>query len=280
MSPPTVVSVKVWNEFAAISRPGLELSVERISLPDLMTPSAARGVLDAILYQTSDDAGTSAASPPCGRTFPDGFPADEARTSPTGSSASAATKSRGTIPPRIVEGWMKSTRTTFATLPRRFRRPRRCPGAEPHATQQRSCCNTSLISDRSQSPKLTPKGRTAPGSGKPRKPTTTAAPTPSPSTSPCSNRRVAKGQCFHRPYLGMPRVRLPRSPRPTAPKRPSTDLDRRRSASCCTTFGFRVGPAEPAGLLRRPRDATASYTATPRPPAPPARTARRRPRLV
>ena len=41
------VSVKVWGEFALFTRP--ELKVERLSYP-MMTPSAARGVLDAILY--------------------------------------------------------------------------------------------------------------------------------------------------------------------------------------------------------------------------------------
>src|SRR3954452_11478780 len=42
------VSVKVWGEFALFTRP--ELKVERLSYP-LMTPSAARGVLDAILFK-------------------------------------------------------------------------------------------------------------------------------------------------------------------------------------------------------------------------------------
>src|SRR5262245_46089128 len=43
-----VVAVKVWGEFALFTRP--ELKVERVSYP-IMTPSAARGVLDAILYK-------------------------------------------------------------------------------------------------------------------------------------------------------------------------------------------------------------------------------------
>src|SRR5437763_10912262 len=42
------VSVKVWGEFALFTRP--ELKVERLSYP-IMTPSAARGVLDAILFK-------------------------------------------------------------------------------------------------------------------------------------------------------------------------------------------------------------------------------------
>src|SRR5436309_66813 len=42
------VFVKVWGEYACFTRP--ELKVERLSYP-LMTPSAARGVLDAILFK-------------------------------------------------------------------------------------------------------------------------------------------------------------------------------------------------------------------------------------
>src|SRR5947207_581534 len=47
VSPPCV-AVKVWGEFALFTRP--ELKVERVSYP-IMTPSAARGILDAILYK-------------------------------------------------------------------------------------------------------------------------------------------------------------------------------------------------------------------------------------
>ena len=42
------VSVKVWGEFALFTRP--DLKVERLSYP-IMTPSAARGILDAILFK-------------------------------------------------------------------------------------------------------------------------------------------------------------------------------------------------------------------------------------
>ena len=46
---PKPVSLKVWGEIAIFTRS--ELKVERMSYP-LMTPSAARGVLDAILWRT------------------------------------------------------------------------------------------------------------------------------------------------------------------------------------------------------------------------------------
>jgi CRISPR-associated protein Cas5d len=47
-----VVAVKVWGELACFTRP--ELKVERMSYP-LMTPSAARGILDAILFKKVSD---------------------------------------------------------------------------------------------------------------------------------------------------------------------------------------------------------------------------------
>ena len=45
---PATVSVKVWGEYALFIRP--DLSVERVTYP-LPTPSAARGVLEAILWK-------------------------------------------------------------------------------------------------------------------------------------------------------------------------------------------------------------------------------------
>jgi CRISPR-associated protein Cas5d len=42
------VAVKVWGEFACFTRP--EMKVERVSY-DVMTPSAARGVLEAIFWK-------------------------------------------------------------------------------------------------------------------------------------------------------------------------------------------------------------------------------------
>jgi CRISPR-associated protein Cas5d len=42
------VSVKVWGDFACFSRP--EFKVERVSYP-VMTPSAARGILEAIFWK-------------------------------------------------------------------------------------------------------------------------------------------------------------------------------------------------------------------------------------
>jgi CRISPR-associated protein Cas5d len=46
--PPGEVSVKVWGALACFTRP--EFKVERVSYP-VMTPSAARGILEAILFR-------------------------------------------------------------------------------------------------------------------------------------------------------------------------------------------------------------------------------------
>jgi len=43
-----LVSIRVWGDFACFTRP--EIKVERVSYP-LMTPSAARGVLEAIFWE-------------------------------------------------------------------------------------------------------------------------------------------------------------------------------------------------------------------------------------
>jgi len=45
---PRLVSVRVWGEFACVTRP--ELKAERVSYP-VLTPSAARGVLEAIFFE-------------------------------------------------------------------------------------------------------------------------------------------------------------------------------------------------------------------------------------
>lgn len=45
---PSLVSVRVWGDFACATRP--DLKAERVSYP-LLTPSAVRGVLEAIYYE-------------------------------------------------------------------------------------------------------------------------------------------------------------------------------------------------------------------------------------
>jgi CRISPR-associated protein Cas5d len=48
MAPEPLLAVKVWGEFACFTRP--EMKVERVTYP-VMTPSAARGVLEAIFWK-------------------------------------------------------------------------------------------------------------------------------------------------------------------------------------------------------------------------------------
>ena len=48
MAPEPLLAVKVWGDFACFTRP--EMKVERVTYP-VMTPSAARGVLEAIFWK-------------------------------------------------------------------------------------------------------------------------------------------------------------------------------------------------------------------------------------
>ena len=48
MKTENLVSIRVWGDFACFTRP--EMKVERVSYP-IMTPSAARGVLEAIFWE-------------------------------------------------------------------------------------------------------------------------------------------------------------------------------------------------------------------------------------
>jgi CRISPR-associated protein Cas5d len=48
MSQPNTITLRVWGDFACFTRP--EMKVERVSYP-VMTPSAARGILEAIFWE-------------------------------------------------------------------------------------------------------------------------------------------------------------------------------------------------------------------------------------
>ena len=45
---PNLITLRVWGDFACFTRP--EMKVERVSYP-VMTPSAARGILEAIYWK-------------------------------------------------------------------------------------------------------------------------------------------------------------------------------------------------------------------------------------
>src|SRR5213593_540073 len=106
MNEPQSVCVKVWGDYACFTRP--ELKVERLSYP-IMTPSAARGVLDAILFRPQmrwHVRRITALEPH----FPPGFPAEAARF-PYRLVGVRRNEIQGKVAPRTVEGWMKDPST-------------------------------------------------------------------------------------------------------------------------------------------------------------------------
>jgi len=48
MKTPTLITLRVWGDFSCFTRP--EMKVERVSYP-VMTPSAARGILEAVFWE-------------------------------------------------------------------------------------------------------------------------------------------------------------------------------------------------------------------------------------
>jgi CRISPR-associated protein Cas5d len=187
MLPPSV-SVKVWGEFALFTRP--ELKVERLSYP-IMTPSAARGVLDAILYRpqmfwhvrriTALD--------------PWWLPPDSER--PFYRLVGVRRNEiQGKIAPRTVEGWMRDASTFEPYLVDSAGRE----GAQGQNRTQRNSLvlhhvayqidATPALTDRANQPRVQPEDDEDQG--------------PDTVTKYVAmfQRRVAKGQCFHRPYLG------------------------------------------------------------------------------
>jgi CRISPR-associated protein Cas5d len=191
MMPPTV-SVKVWGEFALFSRP--ELSVERISYP-LMTPSAARGVLDAILFKPQmfwHVRRITALRP----NFPPGFPKEEAD-QPYRLIGIRRNEIQGTIAPRTVEGWIKNPASFEPYLVDSAGRE----GAQgQNRTQRNSLVLHHVAYLIEASPKLTElanQSRQQPEDDEEHGPDTVAK------YVAMFQRRVAKGQCFHRPYLGI-----------------------------------------------------------------------------
>lgn len=186
------VTVKVWGEFALFTRP--ELKVERMSYP-FMTPSAARGVLDAILYKPQmrwHIRRITAIKP----NFPAGFP------------VSATEQPYRLIPIRRNEIQNKISPTTingFAKDPSSFR-PYLVDSAGRESVQgsNRTQRNTlalqyvayiieasPLLTERANRPRTRPEDY-----DEAKGPDTEAK------YVAMFNRRVSKGQCFHRPYLG------------------------------------------------------------------------------
>lgn len=188
---PPSVSVKVWGEYALFTRP--ELKVERLSYP-FMTPSAARGVLDAILYrpQMRWHVRRITALRPA---FPAGFP-PQAAALHYRLIGIRRNEIQGKIAPRTVEGWIKEPASFEPYLVD-------SAGREGAQGQNRTQRNTLALHHVAYlieaSPFLTEKANR-----------TRQKPEDEEDAGPDSvakyvgmfQRRVAKGQCFHRPYLG------------------------------------------------------------------------------
>jgi CRISPR-associated protein Cas5d len=177
------VAVKVWGEYALFTRP--ELKVERVSYP-IMTPSAARGVLDAILYKPQmrwHIRRITALRPP---TLSTGAMKRDDRHYRLVSFR--RNEIDGKINPDEVVRWAAGTKP-----------------AMPHLTDSERVQRNSLVLQHvayriDASPLLTSRAnmpRTSPEDEDDRGPDTEVK------YAAMFERRVAKGQCFHRPYLGI-----------------------------------------------------------------------------
>lgn len=183
------VSVKVWGELACFTRP--ELKVERLSYP-LMTPSSARGVLDAIMWkpQMIWQMRRIVVLPPVGR------PVDPQRP-PYEMVAVRRNEISGRISPNIVKGWMKdpaSFEPYFVDS----------AGRESAGGANRTQRNTLALRDVAYIIHATPVLTSRANQPRTKPPDLDEQPGPDSIAKYCAmfQRRVAKGQCFHRPYLG------------------------------------------------------------------------------
>jgi CRISPR-associated protein Cas5d len=183
------VTVKVWGDYACFTRP--ELKVERLSYP-VMTPSAARGVLDAILFKPQMFWHVRRIT----ILEPWWLPPDPLRP-PYRLIGVRRNEIQGKIAPRTVEGWIKDPAKFEPYLVD-------SAGREAIQGQNRTQRNTLALRDAAYlieaSPLLTDKAN---------KPCARTADEDEPQgeDTPVKyvgmfQRRVRKGQCFHRPYLG------------------------------------------------------------------------------
>jgi CRISPR-associated protein Cas5d len=185
---PPVVSVKVWGDFALFTRP--ELKVERLTYP-LMTPSAARGILDAILFRPQMGWHVRRIT----ALDPWWLPPDPERL-PYRLVGIRRNEIQGKIAPRTVEGWMKDPSTFEPYLVDSAGRE----GAQGQNRTQRNSLVLQHVAYRIDAwPVLTNRAnrpRARPEDDEDKGPDTVAK------YVGMFQRRVAKGQCFHHPYLG------------------------------------------------------------------------------
>lgn len=187
-----IVSVTVWGEYALFTRP--ELSVERLSY-QFMTPSAARGVLDAILFRPQMRWHVRRITALRPRTFPPGFPKATANQHHRLIGV-RRNEIQGTIAPTTVGKWMKDPTAFEPYLVDSAGRE----GAQGQNRTQRNTLMLHHVAYRiDASPALTAKAnkpRANPEDDEDHGPDTPTK------YAEMFKRRVKKGQCFHRPYLG------------------------------------------------------------------------------
>jgi CRISPR-associated protein Cas5d len=189
MSDPPAVCVKVWGSYACFTRP--ELKVERLSYP-VMTPSAARGVLDAILFRPEMRWHVRRITV----LRPWWLPDDPERP-PYQFVAVRRNEIQDKVAPRTVAAWMADPACFEPYLVD-------SAGRESVGGANRTQRNTLALRDVAYlihaTPRLTDKparaSATPSDAGDPPEPNTVAK------YVGMFQRRVEKGQCFHRPYLG------------------------------------------------------------------------------
>jgi CRISPR-associated protein Cas5d len=188
-----IVSLRVWGDYALFSRP--DLKVERLSYP-ILTPSAARGVLDAILFKPQmmwHVRKITALKP----NFPPGFPS-EAMDRPYRFVSVRRNEIQGKVSTRKVDSWIKEPASAAPYLVDSAGRDG--PQGE-NRTQRNSTVLQHVAYRIDASPILTPRAN------QPRKGGAAGADDLDGPDTPIKyaemfRRRVRKGQCFHRPYLG------------------------------------------------------------------------------
>lgn len=183
--PPEVV-VKVWGDYACFTRP--ELKVERLSYP-LMTPSAARGVLEAILWKPQMRWHVRRITVLRHPENDSGLPYELRSV--------RRNEIQGKIPPRTVGSWM-SDPTGFAPY------LVDSAGREGVQGENRTQRNTVALCKVAYVVHATP--LLSPRANQPRRRPEDEDEEPGPDSVAkyvgMFQRRVRKGQCFHRPYLG------------------------------------------------------------------------------
>ena len=186
---PSSVFVKVWAEYACFTRP--ELKVERLSYP-IMTPSAARGVLDAIVWKPQMLWHVRSIT----ALVPWWLP-DAASRRPFEFVGVRRNEIQDKIAPRTVSGWMGAPETCEPYLTD-------SAGRESAQGQHRTQRNTLALRDVAYVIEATPlltKKANLPRT-KPEDVDEPSGPDSIAKYVAMFQRRVEKGQCYHRPYLG------------------------------------------------------------------------------